>query len=82
VLESDKYAYVNIGGGAESVYVRIKKDTPIPEADKPNSSPGRKRRVLSSLIENAYCVLSKGVQWGLGCWSEVVKEAINMALKS
>ena len=24
----------------------------------------------------------KGVEWGLGCWSEVVKEAINMALKS
>ena len=24
----------------------------------------------------------KGVEWGLECWSEVVKEAINMALKS
>ena len=24
----------------------------------------------------------KGVEWGLGCWSEVVKEAISMALKS
>jgi transcription elongation factor Elf1 len=24
----------------------------------------------------------KGVESGLGCWSEVVKEAINMALKS
>jgi len=24
----------------------------------------------------------KGVDWGLECWSEVVKEAINMALKS
>jgi len=24
----------------------------------------------------------KGVEWGLGCWSEVVKEAINLALKS
>ena len=23
-----------------------------------------------------------GVEWGLECWSEVVKEAINMALKS
>ena len=34
MLESDKYAYVNIGGGVESVYVRIKKDTPVPEQDK------------------------------------------------
>jgi len=24
----------------------------------------------------------KGVEWGLECWSEVVKEAINFALKS
>jgi hypothetical protein len=34
MLESDKYAYVNIGGGMESVYIRIKKDTPIPETEK------------------------------------------------
>jgi len=34
MLESDKYAHVNIGGGAESVIVRIKKDTPMPETDK------------------------------------------------
>ncbi len=34
MLESDKYAYVNIGGGVESVYIRIKKDTPIPETEK------------------------------------------------
>jgi hypothetical protein len=34
MLESDKYAYVNIGGGVESVYIRIKKDTPVPEQDK------------------------------------------------
>ena len=24
----------------------------------------------------------KGVEWGLECWSEVMQEAINMALKS
>jgi hypothetical protein len=34
MLESDKYAYVNIGGGVESVYIRIKKDTPMPESDR------------------------------------------------
>jgi len=26
--------------------------------------------------------VKKGVDWGLECWSMVVKEAINMALKS
>jgi len=26
--------------------------------------------------------VKKGVAWGLQCWSEVMKEAINMALKS
>ena len=26
--------------------------------------------------------VKKGVEWGLECWSEVIKEAINMALKS
>ncbi len=34
MLESDKYAYVNIGNGAESVYIRIKKDIPIAGTDK------------------------------------------------
>jgi hypothetical protein len=26
--------------------------------------------------------VKKGVEWGLDCWEEVVKESINMALKS
>jgi hypothetical protein len=26
--------------------------------------------------------VKKGVAWGLECWSEVMKEAINIALKS
>jgi len=26
--------------------------------------------------------VKKGVEWGLECWSDVMKEAINMALKS
>ena len=34
MLESDKYAYVNISGGVQSIYIRIKKDLPMPEADK------------------------------------------------
>jgi len=34
MLESDKYAYVNISGGVESVYIQIKKDIPIAETEK------------------------------------------------
>jgi hypothetical protein len=26
--------------------------------------------------------VKKGVEWGLDCWADVVKEAINLALKS
>jgi hypothetical protein len=26
--------------------------------------------------------VKKGIEWGLECWDEVMKEAINMALKS
>ena len=26
--------------------------------------------------------VKKGIEWGLDCWTEVVKEAINLALKS
>jgi hypothetical protein len=26
--------------------------------------------------------VKKGVEWGLDCWEEVVKESINIALKS
>ena len=26
--------------------------------------------------------VKKGIEWGLDCWAEVVKEAINLALKS
>jgi hypothetical protein len=34
MLESDKYAYVNIGAGVQGVYVRIKKEPQLPDADK------------------------------------------------
>jgi hypothetical protein len=34
MYESGKYARVKIGSGAEAIYVRIKKDSPMPEADK------------------------------------------------
>jgi len=34
-----------------------------------------------SIIDDILAQVKKGVEWGLECWSEVVKEAINMALK-
>jgi len=35
-----------------------------------------------AITDDVLYQVKKGVSWGLGCWSEVVKEAINMALKS
>jgi len=35
-----------------------------------------------AITDDVLTRVKKGVEWGLGCWSEVVKEAINMALKS
>jgi len=33
-MGSDKYAHVNIDGKVEAIYIRIKKDTPLADADK------------------------------------------------
>jgi len=35
-----------------------------------------------TITDDVLRMVRKGVEWGLECWSEVVKEAINMALKS
>ena len=35
-----------------------------------------------TLTDEVLRQVRKGVEFGLECWSEVVKEAINMALKS
>ena len=35
-----------------------------------------------AITDDVLCQVKKGVMWGLECWSDVVKEAINMALKS
>ena len=35
-----------------------------------------------AITDDILAQVKKGVEWGLGSWSEVVKEAINMALKS
>jgi len=35
-----------------------------------------------AITDDVLYQVRKGVEFGLECWSEVVKEAINMALKS
>jgi len=33
------------------------------------------------ITDDIFYQVKKGVEWGLECWSDVMKEAINMALK-
>ena len=35
-----------------------------------------------SITDDILAQVKKGVEWGLECWSEVMKEALNMAFKS
>ena len=35
-----------------------------------------------AITDDVFVQVKKGMEWGLECWSEVVKAAINMALKS
>jgi len=35
-----------------------------------------------AITDDVLARVRKGVDWGLECWSEVMKEAINIALKS
>ena len=35
-----------------------------------------------AITDDILAHVKKGVEWGLECWSDVVKEAINMALKN
>jgi len=35
-----------------------------------------------AITDDVFYQVKKGVAWGLECWSMVVKEAINIALKS
>jgi hypothetical protein len=35
-----------------------------------------------TITQDVLARVKKGVEWGLECWSEVMKEAIDMALKS
>ena len=35
-----------------------------------------------AITDDVFAQVKKGVEWGLECWSEVMKEAINFALES
>ena len=35
-----------------------------------------------AITDDVFQQVKKGVEWGLECWSQVVKEAINFALKN
>ncbi len=35
-----------------------------------------------AITDDVFAQVKKGVEWGLECWAEVVKNAINFALKS
>jgi len=35
-----------------------------------------------AITDDVLYQVKKGVEWGLECWAEVMKEAINLALKS
>ena len=35
-----------------------------------------------AITDDVFQLVKWGVEWGLECWSQVVKEAINFALKS
>jgi len=36
---------------------------------------------VEAITDDVFYQVKKGVEWGLESWSEVMKEAINMALK-
>jgi hypothetical protein len=36
----------------------------------------------AAITDDVTTQVKKGVEWGLECWSDVMKEAINIALKS
>jgi len=35
-----------------------------------------------AITDDVLTQVKKGVEWGLECWSEIMKEAINTAIKS
>lgn len=60
--------------GNDTVFILTKED--VIECAREMDIPAE------AITDDVLAQVKKGVEWGLECWSEVVKEAINMALKS
>ncbi len=60
--------------GNDTVFILTKED--VIECAREMSIPAE------AITDDVLAQVRKGVEWGLECWSEVMKEAIKMALKS
>ena len=60
--------------GNDNIFILTKKD--VMECAREMDIPAE------AITDDVLAQVRKGVEWGLECWSEVMKEAINMALKS
>jgi len=60
--------------GNDTIFILTKED--VVECAREMDIPAE------AITDDVLAQVRKGVEWGLECWSEVVKEAINMALKS
>jgi len=60
--------------GNDTIFILTKKD--VMECAREMDIPAE------AITDDVLAQVRKGVEWGLECWSEVMKEAINMALKS
>lgn len=76
-LEHDSRALVHAKQGInpdEVVFVLVRED--VIECAREMGMPEE------AITDDVLRQVKKGVDWGLDCWSDVVKEAINYALKS
>jgi hypothetical protein len=60
--------------GKDTIFILTKED--VVECAREMDIPAE------AITDDVLAQVRKGVEWGLECWSEVMKEAINMALKS
>ena len=60
--------------GNDTIFILTKED--VVECAREMDIPAE------AITDDVLARVRKGVEWGLECWSEVMKEAINMALKS
>jgi len=63
-----------VENGDDTIFILTKED--VIECAREMDIPAE------AITDDVLAQVKKGVEWGLECWSEVVKEAINMALKS